>query len=167
MPAEQRYAALMKMPVEERRRVARAISAGDREQMMSDFSPKQREMLVETTMNPQQVVANEAMEAKLLRDIYSERQLEAVMTDFWFNHFNVFIGKGADHYMVSAYEREVIQPHALGKFKDLLEATAKSPGCVICPTTRCLGASVGVPGAGAAAGWPAGASPAPAGGAST
>jgi uncharacterized protein (DUF1800 family) len=49
------------------------------------------------------------------------------MTDFWFNHFNVFIGKGPDRYMVSAYERDVIRPHALGKFKDILAATAKSP----------------------------------------
>jgi uncharacterized protein (DUF1800 family) len=50
-----------------------------------------------------------------------------VMTDFWFNHFNIFINKGADRYMVTAYERDVIRPHALGKFKDLLLATAHSP----------------------------------------
>jgi len=49
------------------------------------------------------------------------------MTDFWFNHFNVFIGKGADRYLVTGYERDVIRPHALGKFEDLLVATAKSP----------------------------------------
>ena len=67
------------------------------------------------------------MQAKLLRAIYSERQLEEVMTDFWFNHFNVFIGKGADRYLVTSYERDVIRPHALGKFEDLLVATAKSP----------------------------------------
>jgi uncharacterized protein (DUF1800 family) len=65
--------------------------------------------------------------AKLLRAIYSERQLDEVMTDFWYNHFNVFIGKGPDRYMITAYERDVIRPHALGKFKDLLVATAKSP----------------------------------------
>jgi uncharacterized protein (DUF1800 family) len=73
------------------------------------------------------VVAVSFPGAKLLRAIYSDRQLEEVMTDFWFNHFNVFIGKGPDRYMINAYEREVIRPHALGKFKDLLEATAKSP----------------------------------------
>ena len=67
------------------------------------------------------------MQAKLLRAIYSERQLDEVMTDFWFNHFNVFIGKGADRYLVTSYERDVIRPHALGKFEDLLVATAKSP----------------------------------------
>jgi uncharacterized protein (DUF1800 family) len=49
------------------------------------------------------------------------------MTDFWMNHFNVFINKGPDRYMLTSYERDVIRPHALGKFKDLLIATAKSP----------------------------------------
>ena len=64
---------------------------------------------------------------KLLRAVYSDRQLEEVLTDFWFNHFNVFIGKGADNYLVTSYERDVIRPHVLGKFKDLLVATAQSP----------------------------------------
>jgi uncharacterized protein (DUF1800 family) len=49
------------------------------------------------------------------------------MTDFWFNHFNVFVGKGADRYLITSYERDVIRPNALGKFEDLLVATAKSP----------------------------------------
>jgi uncharacterized protein (DUF1800 family) len=62
-----------------------------------------------------------------LRAVYSDRQLEEVLTDFWFNHFNIFIGKGADRYLVSAYERDVIRPHVLGKFSDLLVATAESP----------------------------------------
>src|SRR2546430_9351566 len=50
-----------------------------------------------------------------------------VMDDFWFNHFNVFAAKGEDRYYLTSYERDVIQPHALGKFKELLTATAKSP----------------------------------------
>ena len=49
------------------------------------------------------------------------------MTDFWFNHFNIYLHKDADQYLVTAYERDVIRPHALGKFKDLLLATAQSP----------------------------------------
>ncbi len=77
--------------------------------------------------NPEQVVVDELMQAKLLRAIYSERQLEEVMTDFWFNHFNVFINKGADRFLLTSYERDAIRPHALGKFEDLLVATAKSP----------------------------------------
>ena len=67
------------------------------------------------------------VEGKLLRAIYSERQLQEVMTDFWFNHFNVFMGKGADRYLLTSYERDVIRPRALGKFEDLLVATAQSP----------------------------------------
>jgi uncharacterized protein (DUF1800 family) len=67
------------------------------------------------------------MEAKLLRAIYSNRQLQEVLDDFWFNHFNIFLNKGADRYLVTEYENEVIRPHVLGKFRDLLEATAKSP----------------------------------------
>src|SRR6516162_4665929 len=65
--------------------------------------------------------------AKVTRAIYSERQLQQIMDDFWFNHFNVFAGKGEDRYYLTSYERDVIQPHTLGKFKDLVEGTAKSP----------------------------------------
>ena len=64
---------------------------------------------------------------KLLRAIYSERQLQEVLTDFWFNHFNVDARKGRDRFLLTEYERDAIRPHVLGKFRDLLEATAKSP----------------------------------------
>jgi uncharacterized protein (DUF1800 family) len=75
---------------------------------------------------PQRVVEELAM-AKMTRAVYSERQLQQVMDDFWFNHFNVFAGKGEVKWYLTSYERDVIQPNALGKFKDLLTATAKSP----------------------------------------
>lgn len=74
-----------------------------------------------------QVVNQDLSEAKLLRAVYSDRQLEEVLTDFWYNHFNVFLDKGADRYMVTSYERDVIRPHVLGHFRDLLLATAQSP----------------------------------------
>jgi len=77
--------------------------------------------------SPAGVVTGELEQAKLLRAIYSQRQLEEVMTDFWFNHFNVFVEKGLDHFMLTSYERDVIRPHALGRFEDLLVATARSP----------------------------------------
>jgi uncharacterized protein (DUF1800 family) len=64
---------------------------------------------------------------KLLRAVYSERQLQEVLTDFWFNHFNVDARKGADRFLLTEYERETIRPHVLGRFRDLLGATAKSP----------------------------------------
>jgi uncharacterized protein (DUF1800 family) len=66
-------------------------------------------------------------EHKLLRAIYSQKQLQEVLTDFWFNHFNVDARKGRDRFLLTEYEREAIRPHVLGKFRDLLEATAKSP----------------------------------------
>jgi len=82
--------------------------------------------IADDSKRPQRVVEELAM-AKVTRAIYSERQLQQVMDDFWFNHFNVFAGKGEDRYYLTFYERDVIQPHALGKFKDLVTDTAKSP----------------------------------------
>jgi uncharacterized protein (DUF1800 family) len=64
---------------------------------------------------------------KVIRAVYSNRQLEEVLTDFWYNHFNVDMSKGADRRLVPAYERDAIRPHVLGKFRDLLVATAISP----------------------------------------
>src|SRR5262249_1655307 len=66
-------------------------------------------------------------EQKLLRAVYSERQLQEVLTDFWFNHFNVDARKGRDRFMLTAYERDAIRPPVLARFRDLVEATAKSP----------------------------------------
>ena len=72
-------------------------------------------------------VFDDLAEAKVLRAVYSERQLEEVLTDFWFNHFNVFARKGQTELYVGQYEREVIRPRVFGSFRDLLGATAKSP----------------------------------------
>jgi len=82
--------------------------------------------MADDSKRPQRVVQELAM-AKVTRAIYSERQLQQVMDDFWFNHFNVYAGKGEDKWYLTSYERDVIQPHALGKFKDLVTETAKSP----------------------------------------
>ena len=82
--------------------------------------------IADDSKRPQRVIEELGM-AKVTRAIYSERQLQQVMDDFWFNHFNVFAGKGEDRWYLTSYERDAIQPHALGKFKDLLTATAKSP----------------------------------------
>jgi uncharacterized protein (DUF1800 family) len=75
---------------------------------------------------PNRILAELSM-AKVDRAVYSNRQLEAVMEDFWFNHFNVFANKGDDKWLVTSYVRDTIRPHTLGKFDDLLIATAKSP----------------------------------------
>jgi uncharacterized protein (DUF1800 family) len=69
----------------------------------------------------------ELQQAKLLRAAFSEKQLQEVMVDFWYNHFNVWANKDSARWMVTSYERDVIRPHALGKFKELLVATAQSP----------------------------------------
>ena len=69
----------------------------------------------------------ELSEQKIVRAVYSERQLEAVLVDFWFNHFNVDARKGPVRFLLTEYERQAIRPHVLGSFRDLLEATAKSP----------------------------------------
>jgi uncharacterized protein (DUF1800 family) len=82
--------------------------------------------IADDSKRPQRVIEELGM-AKVTRAIYSERQLQQVMDDFWFNHFNIFAGKGEDRWYLTSYERDVIQPHAFGKFKDLLTATAKSP----------------------------------------
>ena len=78
-------------------------------------------------VNSTQRTAIQTAEARLLRAIESPRQLEEVMVDFWFNHFNVFAGKGLDRALIASYERDAIRPFALGRFRDLLGATAKHP----------------------------------------
>jgi uncharacterized protein (DUF1800 family) len=76
---------------------------------------------------PQQVVAYDLLDSKMLRAVESTRQLGEELDDFWFNHFNVYLDKGGDRFLVPEYERLAIRPHILGQFRDLLEATAKSP----------------------------------------
>jgi len=76
---------------------------------------------------PQQVIAYDLSVGKLYRAILSNRQLQEQMVDFWYNHFNVFLDKGNDRYMVPSYEREAIRPHVFGHFRELLESTATAP----------------------------------------
>ena len=123
---DQRMQALLTMPPEDRGAFLMTLKDAAREQFMQGMSPEQREYVMAMN-NPQQVVTEELLQARLLRDTYSERQLQEVMTDFWLNHFNIFIGKAADRYELTSYERDVIRPRALGKFEDLLVATAQSP----------------------------------------
>lgn len=123
---ETRVRTLLRMTPEEQVSFLSGLRGGERELLVEGMTPEQRETITAIN-NPQQVVNDELMAAKILRATYSERQLEEVMTDFWLNHFNVFIGKGADRYEISSYEHDVIRPHSLGKFEDLLVRTAESP----------------------------------------
>src|ERR1700733_6036477 len=79
---------------------------------------------------PGRIVAELSM-AKVDRAIYSNRQLQTVMEDFWFNHFNVFANKAEDKWLLASYVRDTIRPHTMSKFEDLLLATAKSPAMLI------------------------------------
>jgi uncharacterized protein (DUF1800 family) len=123
---EARMAAFNALPKDKQDDVLAALPAGMRQAMFAAASPDLRRKIAMAN-GPQQVVARDLMESKLLRAVYSNRQLDEVLSDFWFNHFNIFLDKGADRYMITEYERDVIRPHVLGKFRDLLEATAKSP----------------------------------------
>jgi uncharacterized protein (DUF1800 family) len=111
---------------EQKDEVLEAMPMGARIGLYSVAAPDLRRR-IQKSAGPQAVITQDLMEAKLLRAIYSSRQLEEVLTDFWYNHFNVFLDKGADRYLVGSYERDVIRPHVLGKFQDLLLATAESP----------------------------------------
>ena len=107
-----------------------AGQAGMTEQEMQQLQMRRQEaqkVLRELGLRPQPQLVHELQQAKILRAVYSERQLQEVMTDFWFNHFNVFANKGADRVLITSYERDAIRPNVFGKFEDLLLATAKSP----------------------------------------
>ncbi len=123
---EQRLAAFLALPKEKQDDAIGAMPPALRQSLLANAPPELRRR-IEMAGGPQQMVARDLSEGKLLRAVYSDRQLDEVLTDFWFNHFNVYLDKGADRYLVTEYEREVIRPHVLGKFEDLLKATAKSP----------------------------------------
>ena len=107
-------------------RLLEGMGQGMRMQLYAAAPPALRRR-IQSANGPQAMVAQDLMAAKLFRAVYSNRQLQEVLADFWYNHFNVFIEKGADRYLVTAYERDEIRPRVLGKFEDLLRATAQSP----------------------------------------
>jgi uncharacterized protein (DUF1800 family) len=76
--------------------------------------------------SPRQVL-DELQAAKVTRAVYSERQLDEVLVDFWMNHFNVYAAKGPEKFLLAEYERDVVRPRAWGRFEDLVKATAESP----------------------------------------
>ena len=102
-----------------------AVEAGeDPRQMEASRDPAER---MQRVMDSPLRIVVELGQAKLIRAVESERQLQEVMTDFWFNHFNVYAGKGTGRWWVSSFERDVIRPRALGNFRDLLGAVAEHP----------------------------------------
>jgi uncharacterized protein (DUF1800 family) len=123
---QRRLAAFQTLPAGKQDDVIAALPGGVRQALFMIAPPELRRK-IELAGGPPQVVAHDLEEGKMLRAIYSNRQLEEVLTDFWFNHFNVYLDKGADHYLVTEFEHDAIRPRVLGKFRDLLGATAKSP----------------------------------------
>jgi uncharacterized protein (DUF1800 family) len=130
LPKNQRIAALENAPPDQLINFPSQLRGDQRDRLLAEATPQERELIL-ALANPAGVVARELQQAKLIREVYSERQLLEVMTDFWFNHFNVFLYKNQCSYYTTAYERDVIRPHALGKFYDLLAATAQSPAMLM------------------------------------
>jgi uncharacterized protein (DUF1800 family) len=116
--------------------IANELGMGPKQQQKNPTDPAasraqtqqyvQRYMMNNGLERPQQLL-QQLTANKIMRGVYSERQLEEVMTDFWFNHFNVYWDKGADRWLTTDFEVHAIRPNVLGKFKDLLLATAQSP----------------------------------------
>lgn len=133
LPRPQRMPALLAMPVEDRIAFTSYASGEQRNTLLAEFNPREREAFLAMSANvgAQYYIGQELAQAKMLRAILSERQLQEVMTDFWFNHFNVYIGKDSDQWYTTSYERDVIRRYALGKFSDLLLATAQSPAMLV------------------------------------
>jgi len=131
LPPQQRVARMATMQQPEFDAFRKALKGPQRAALTAGLNPAQKEV-VAALENPNRVVAEELAAQRLTRDIYSNAQLQEVMTDFWLNHFNVYLRKNEEtpYYLVS-YERDTIRPLALGKFEDLLEATAHSPAMLL------------------------------------
>ncbi|MBB5058002.1 uncharacterized protein (DUF1800 family) [Granulicella aggregans] len=127
MTPESRFSVLCKFTPQQLTELRRSTQPADRIRLVDGFTPPQFEALA-AFESPVGLVGAEDTQTKLLRDIYSERQLDEVMVDFWLNHFNVYMKKSQDApYYIDSYERDTIRPHALGSFESLLVATAGSP----------------------------------------
>jgi uncharacterized protein (DUF1800 family) len=131
LPPGQRVEKLAAMQPEEFDTFIKSLKPGQRARLDAGMSPALKETVLDLE-NPERLVVEELMAERLAHDIYSNAQLQEVMTDFWLNHFNVYLRKNEQmpYYLVS-YERDVIRPHALGKFEDLLESVAHSPAMLL------------------------------------
>jgi uncharacterized protein (DUF1800 family) len=135
LPKSQRMATLVKMPVED---IITFTTNGNltndqKNLLLADFSPREAETFraMSGHLGTAYNIGDELAQARMLRDVLSERQLLAVMTNFWFNHFNIYVPKDSDQWYTTSYERDVIAKNALGKFSDLLLATAHSPAMMV------------------------------------
>jgi uncharacterized protein (DUF1800 family) len=127
----ERMKAIMALTPNQLVKLRASLGPANAPRLLDGLAPQQKEMIA-ALQGSLRMVALETAESRITRDIYSERQLEAVMTDFWLNHFNVYIRKNQNEpFLIPTYERDTIRPHALGRFEDLLVATAKSPAMLV------------------------------------
>jgi uncharacterized protein (DUF1800 family) len=129
MPNQPQAGETMEMPANagEAKKDAGASNENQNPRDNQKYRQALREYYQEHGLQLPQRISAELQASRILRAVYSERQLQEVMVDFWTNHFNVFAGKGADRWLLTAYDRDTIRPNTMGKFSDLLLATAKSP----------------------------------------
>ncbi|HVG32789.1 MAG TPA: DUF1800 domain-containing protein [Pyrinomonadaceae bacterium] len=104
-------------------------AAGDaaRPENNQEYRRAIRDYMLKNGLQPPQRIIAELQASRILRAVYSERQLQEVMVDFWSNHFNIYAAKGADRWLLVSYDRDTIRPHTMSKFSELLRATAESP----------------------------------------
>ena len=133
LPKTARMKALNAMSPADRIDFANNAPSDQKNTLFADFTPRERETVyaMQGGVGSAYRIHDELAQARMLRAVLSERQLQEVMTDFWFNHFNIFISKDSDQWYTTGYERDTIRPHVLGKFRDLLLATAQSPAMMI------------------------------------
>ena len=132
MPADQRVERLIEMKPDEMMDFKAALKPAQRLLLIKDMTPEQEEIASSFITAPERVIGSEILESRLERDVFSERQLQAVMTDFWLNHFSVYLRKNQNEpYYLPAYERNTILPNALGRFENLLVAVAQSPAMLM------------------------------------
>lgn len=132
LPPDQRVQRLVEMTPDEMMSFKAALKPGQKIQLVQGMTPEDEELAGEFVTAPERVMSAEILEERLERDVFSERQLQAVMTDFWLNHFSVYLRKNENEpYYLPAYERDVILPNALGRFENLLVAVAQSPAMLM------------------------------------
>ncbi|HYX20270.1 MAG TPA: DUF1800 domain-containing protein, partial [Thermoanaerobaculia bacterium] len=117
------------VPLLEARRQLRAERAGEPDGTGTADAERLRDLI--PPENRPRLILEEMTEARLIRAVSSERQLNEVMVDFWMNHFNVDARKGLDRIFIATFERDTIRPRIWGRFEDLLLATAKSPAMLV------------------------------------
>jgi uncharacterized protein (DUF1800 family) len=131
LPPDERFQKIIAMTPKQMQAFRQSLDGAEQAELAQGLSPQQREVLA-ALQGSNRMVSGELLQSRLMRDIYSDRQLQAVMTDFWLNHFNVYIRKNQNEpYLIPEYVRQTILPHALGKFEDLLVATAESPAMLV------------------------------------